>query len=84
MPDDFTKQLQSIFTNCGVSVVFTQHLPKASISGASRWFHYKPILQLSGRFGTNDQFGFTLFHEASHIVLHGKKDIFWKMWKELK
>lgn len=76
MPDDFSKKLQIICAKCGVAVVFTQNLPKAPISGATRWFHNKPIIQLSGRFKTNDHFWFTFFHEAAHIILHGKKDIF--------
>jgi HTH-type transcriptional regulator/antitoxin HigA len=76
MPENFTQQLQSICARCGVAVVFTQNLPKAPISGATRWFHNKPIIQLSGRYKTNDHFWFTFFHEAAHIILHGKKDIF--------
>ena len=76
MPEDYTKQLQNICAKCGVAVVFTQSLPKAPISGATRWFHNKPIIQLSCRFRTNDHFWFTFFHEAAHIILHGKKDIF--------
>ncbi|PKP50840.1 MAG: HigA family addiction module antitoxin [Bacteroidetes bacterium HGW-Bacteroidetes-11] len=76
MPHDFTQQLQNICARYGVAVVFTQNLPKAPISGATRWFHNKPIIQLSGRFKTNDHFWFTFFHEAAHIILHGKKDIF--------
>lgn len=76
MPDNFTQQLQNICAKCGVAVVFTQNLPKAPISGATRWFHNRPIIQLSGRFRTNDHFLFTFFHEAAHIILHGKKDIF--------
>ena len=32
--------------------------------------------QLSGRYNRNDIFWFTFFHEAGHIILHGKKDIF--------
>ena len=76
MPKDLTQQLQNICAKCGVAVVFTQNLPKAPISGATRWFHNKPIIQLSGRFRTNDHFWFTFFHEAAHIILHGKKDIF--------
>lgn len=76
MPDNFTQQLQNLCAQCGVAVVFTQNLPKAPISGATRWFHNKPIIQLSGRFKTNDHFWFTFFHEAAHIILHGKKDIF--------
>lgn len=76
MPEDFHTQLQQICAQCGVAVVYTQTLPKAPISGASRWFHNRPIIQLSGRFRTNDHFWFTFFHEAAHIILHGKKDIF--------
>lgn len=76
MPDNYTQQLQTICARCGVAVVFTQNLPKAPISGATRWFHTKPIIQLSGRFRTNDHFWFTFFHEAAHLILHGKKDIF--------
>ena len=76
MPADFAKQLQNICAQCGVAVVYTQKLPKAPISGATRWFHNKPIIQLSGRFKTNGHFWFTFFHEAAHIILHGKKDIF--------
>lgn len=76
MPDNFTQQLQDICAGCGVAVVFTPNLPKAPISGASRWFQNIPIIQLSGRFRTNDHFWFTFFHEAAHIILHGKKEIF--------
>ena len=76
MPEDFFQLLQNVCAQCGVAVVFTPNLPKAPISGATRWFHNKPILQLSGRFRTNDHFWFTFFHEAAHIILHGKKDIF--------
>ena len=76
MPADFGKQLQNICAQCGVAVVYTPKLPKAPISGATRWFHNKPIIQLSGRFKTNGHFWFTFFHEAAHIILHGKKDIF--------
>jgi HTH-type transcriptional regulator/antitoxin HigA len=47
MPDDFTQQLaEHICAKCGVAFVFTQNLPKAPISGATRWFHNKPIIQL--------------------------------------
>ncbi len=76
MPDDFVQQLQNICAKCGVALVFTPKLPKAPISGATRWYHGKPIIQLSGRYKTDDHFWFTFFHEAAHIILHGKKDIF--------
>lgn len=76
MPKDFSQQLQNMCASCGVALVFTQNLPKAPISGAARWFHNKPIIQMADRFKTNDHFWFTFFHEAAHIILHGKKDVF--------
>ena len=76
MPEDFTQTLQNMCATCGVALVFTENLPKAPISGASRWFHNKPIIQMADRFKTDDHFWFTFFHEAAHIILHGKKDIF--------
>ena len=75
-PPDYIQQLQHICAKCGVAVVFTPNLPNAPISGAARWFHHKPIIQLAGRYKTNDHFWFTFFHESAHIILHGKKDIF--------
>lgn len=75
-PQDFAAQLQQLCAKCGVAVTYVPTLPKAAISGASRWFRKKPLIQLSGRYKTDDRFWFTFFHEAGHILLHGKKDIF--------
>ena len=76
MPKRVIEKLQKMCAECGVVVVITKNLPKAPISGATRWFHNKPIIQLSDRFQLSDHFWFTFFHEAAHILLHGKKDIF--------
>ncbi len=75
-PVDFPKRLQEMCRDCGVALVYTPQLSKAPVSGASRWFRQTPLIQLSDRFKTNDQFWFSFFHEAAHIILHGKKDIF--------
>jgi len=75
-PVDFFMQLQSICLNVGVKVVYTPCLPKAPISGSTRWLNDTPFIQLTGRYKRNDAFWFTFFHEAGHILLHGKKDIF--------
>lgn len=75
-PDDFFVQLQGICLEAGVKVVYTPCLPKAPINGATRWLNDTPLIQLSGRHNRNDIFWFTFFHEAGHILLHGKKDIF--------
>lgn len=75
-PDKFFKQLQDICLEVGVKVVHTPCLPKAPINGSTRWLNDTPLIQLSGRYNRNDSFRFTFFHEAGHILLHGKKDIF--------
>jgi len=75
-PSDFSVQLQAICLKAGVKVVYTPSLPKAPINGSTRWLNDTPFIQLTGKYKRNDAFWFTFFHEAGHILLHGKKDIF--------
>lgn len=77
-PNDFKERLQGICSDAGVAVVYTPCLPKVTASGASRWIKNltTPLIQLSGRYKTNDHFWFSFFHEAGHILLHGKKGVF--------
>lgn len=75
-PDDFFLQLQQICLAAGVKVVYTPGLPKAPVHGSTRWLQDDtPLIQLSARYKQNDRFWFTFFHEAGHILLHGKKHI---------
>ena len=75
-PDGFFHHLQSICQEAGVKVVHTPCISKAPINGSTRWLNDTPFIQLTGRYNRNDIFWFTFFHEAGHILLHGKKDIF--------
>lgn len=76
-PSVFVPAMQQACAEAGVAVVFVPSLPKTGISGATRWVHSnKAIIQLSLRYRTNDHFWFTFFHEAGHILLHGKKELF--------
>lgn len=76
-PADLFLQLQAKCAAAGVAVVFTPNLPKAPISGSTRWIKKGvPLIQLSGRYKTKDVFWFTFYHEAAHILLHRKSDIF--------
>jgi len=77
-PPNFKEQLQKLCSEAGVAVIYTPNIPKATISGATRWIFNTtvPLIQLSGRYRTNDHFWFTFFHEVGHILLHGKKDVF--------
>lgn len=75
-PEDFADQVQTLCLEAGVALVYTMCIPKAPISGAARWIGGNPLIQLTDRFKSNDHFWFTFFHEAGHILLHGKKDVF--------
>jgi len=74
-PPDFFIKLQGLCFKAGVKVVYTPCLPKAPVHGSSRWLGDTPLIQLSARYKQNDRFWFTFFHEAGHILLHGKKYI---------
>ncbi|MBD0332246.1 MAG: HigA family addiction module antidote protein [Chitinophagaceae bacterium] len=75
-PEDYATQLQEYCKAAGVAVVYTICLPKAPISGATRWIGGNPLIQLTDRYKSNDHFWFTFFHEAGHVMLHGKKEVF--------
>lgn len=70
------RQLQNLCAKAGVKVVQTPCLPNAPIHGSARWVQNTPLIQLSETYPTNNSFWFTFFHEAGHILKHGKKDIF--------
>jgi HTH-type transcriptional regulator/antitoxin HigA len=47
----------------------------------TRWLNpHKALIQLSLYGKLNDRFWFTFFHEAAHILLHDKKEIFLDEW----
>lgn len=76
-PQTFIPKLQEICANVGVAVVFIPCFPNTGISGATRWLSSdKAVVQLSLRYKTNDHLWFTFFHEAAHILLHGKKSVY--------
>ena len=75
-PDNFSFQLKDKCKSAGVAVVYSMCFPKAPVSGATRWFRGNPLIQLTDRHKTNDHFWFTFYHEAAHVMLHGKKEIF--------
>jgi Zn-dependent peptidase ImmA (M78 family) len=60
----------------GVALVFVPALPRLGIYGATRWLNDKPVIQLSLYLKTNDHLWFTIFHEACHIIRHGRRNIF--------
>ncbi|MBZ0189161.1 MAG: HigA family addiction module antidote protein [Candidatus Obscuribacterales bacterium] len=71
---------EAIAENCaiaGVAVVFVEAIQNVPVSGATRWLTpKKACIQISYRHKTDDHFWFTFFHEAGHVLLHGKRDVF--------
>jgi HTH-type transcriptional regulator / antitoxin HigA len=73
----FRPKVVQFCAEAGVAVVFVPQLPGTRTCGATRWLNpNKALIQLSLRHKTDDHFWFAFFHEAGHILLHGKRDIF--------
>jgi len=75
--EEFEPELVAACARSGVAVVIVPELKGARVSGAARWVSKdKPLIQLSTRYKFDDQFWFSFFHEAGHILLHSKKKTF--------
>ena len=74
---DIKDTLQDICAEAGVAVVYVPEIKKVSTSGAARWIDKdKALIQLSLRGKRDDKFWFNFYHEAGHILLHGRKEQF--------
>ncbi len=73
----FHQPLVDLSASAGVAVVFVPEIGGIQVFGATRWLTPdKAVIQLSGRYKSDDQFWFTFFHDAGHILLHGKRAAF--------
>jgi len=76
-PEEYAPTMVKRCAEAGVALVFVRELPKVPVSGACRWLSpTKALIQLSLRYKTDDQFWFSFFHEAAHVLLHGRKEVF--------
>jgi HTH-type transcriptional regulator / antitoxin HigA len=76
-PDEFVPALRARCADAGVAVVIVPPLPGVRAYGATRWLHStKALVQLSLRGKTDDHLWFTFFHEAAHVLKHGKRAVF--------
>ncbi|MBI5473661.1 MAG: HigA family addiction module antidote protein [Ignavibacteriae bacterium] len=72
-PEVFQPRLRELCASCGVAHVLVPELPKTRVCGATRWLTTKKaVLQQSLRYKWSDQFWFTFFHEAAHLILHNE------------
>jgi HTH-type transcriptional regulator/antitoxin HigA len=76
-PDIFLPELRKWCAECGVAVVFLPAPTGCRASGATRFLSSeKALLLLSFRHLSDDHFWFTFFHEAAHLLLHGRTAVF--------
>jgi addiction module HigA family antidote len=76
-PAQFVPALREQCAAGGVAVVFVPPLAGVRAYGVTRWLHStKALVQLSLRGKTDDHLWFTFFHEAGHVLKHGKRAVF--------
>ncbi len=76
-PAHFLPDLRDICASAGVAVVIVRAPNGCRASGATYFLsEKKAVLQLSFRHLADDQFWFSFFHEAGHLLLHGRDGFF--------
>lgn len=76
-PIIFIPAVKKLCAECGVAVVIARAPTGCSTSGATLFLSpNKALLLLSFRYLSDDQFWFSFFHEAGHLLLHGKDGLF--------
>ena len=77
-PNDATfTQTEDLCKEAGVALAIVKPLPKTALSGVARWLTpRKALIQLSARHLSDDHLWFSFFHEAAHLLLHSKKNVF--------
>lgn len=76
-PAEWQKKLVKLCAEAGVALVIVEHFKAARVNGATRWLSPgRALIQLSIRYRWEDIFWFTFFHEAGHVLLHQKKEVF--------
>lgn len=75
-PKEIVGRIQALCAEAGVLYVVVRELPGLGINGVMRWYCGRPLIQQSFRMKWNDQFWFTFFHEAGHVLQNRKKQTF--------
>ena len=71
------EEARRLCNGAGVALSLVEPLPRTRLSGAAWWpSARRPAIALSARHKTDDHLWFSLFHEAAHILLHGKRNVF--------
>ena len=75
--DEALKRARQLSNRAGVALALVKPLLKTALSGTAWWLSpRKAVILLSARHKSDDHLWFSFFHEAAHVLLHGKKDVF--------
>jgi HTH-type transcriptional regulator/antitoxin HigA len=70
-PNAFIAEMKILCCDAGVALVLERPMSKTFLCGSALWIDpYRALIQISPAIKSNDQFWWTFFHEAAHIVLH--------------
>lgn len=73
----FGPEMRRLCAETGVAFVIVDEITGSRASGAARWLSpTRALIQLSLRGRFEDMFWFSFFHEAGHVLLHGKRSAF--------
>ena len=76
-PEIFEPEMKRLAAEAGVAIVIVEEIKGARANGAARWLSAtRALIQLSVRHRWEDVFWFSFFHEAGHVLLHGKRETF--------
>lgn len=76
-PETFEPEMKRVAAEAGVVIVIVGEIRGARANGAARWLSAtRALIQLSVRHRWEDVFWFSFFHEAGHVLLHGKRETF--------
>lgn len=72
-PDQWHQHMLERCAPTGVAVALVPDLPRTRCHGVSWWVgRTRAVIQLGLRYKTDDQFWFSFFHEAAHLLLDGR------------
>jgi HTH-type transcriptional regulator/antitoxin HigA len=75
--DEFLPELERLCASCGVALVVLKAPTGCRASGATRFISpTKATILLSNRYLSEDHFWFAFFHEAAHLILHDRSELF--------
>lgn len=74
---EFVPEMLSLCAGSGVALSLVPEMKKAPWHGATKWLSAsKAMILLNLRGKTEDQFWFSFFHEAGHVLHDSKKDLY--------